>query len=346
MNTKLSIALLSGISLFMSVGAFAVADERPEDYLNWSYAMGENKDTEVAKNQETESFVVSQVVTAEPTCTEGCPARVSSDKEKMALTLTYEDEAMPVADRTEILGTEQVKEPTFIPVRSKTQQMAYSMPTTNVDSESVSDVKVEKNIYQSTSQVETRYVTTPPKVQYPVTRQYPVSVQYPVTVQRNMTVEQPVIMQQPVIVRRPVVMQQDITVQRQPTLIQNQPVVMNQQPTYVQQQPMYIQAPAQPIPPAMMAQMMPQVPQAGLLQSAFTQQPMMQAQPTVMPQQNMVMPQMPVSFMPQNYQIQGQVQAQPVYMTPEIPYVAQQAPSVPVSQTVSGQQAVYPNPVQ
>ena len=104
MNTKLSIALLSGISLFMSVGAFAVADERPEDYLNWSYAMGENKDTEVAKNQETESFVVSQVVTAEPTCTEGCPARVSSDKEKMALTLTYEDEAMRLVQAGDQIG--------------------------------------------------------------------------------------------------------------------------------------------------------------------------------------------------------------------------------------------------
>ena len=353
MNTKLSIALLSGISLFMSVGAFAVSDERSDDYLNWSYAMGDSKNVEIAQNQAPETFAVPQVAAVQPTCTEGCPSNSLPDKEKMALTLTYEDEAMPFADTNEILEAAPVKEPTFIPVKSKMQQMAYSTPT--------QEVVPEKNTYQTTSQVETRYVTTPAKVQYPVTRQYPVSVQYPVMVQRNMTVEQPVIMQQPVIVRRPVVMQQDITVQRQPTVIQNQPVVMNQQPTFVQQQPMYIQAPAQPIPSSMMAQLMPQASQAILPQATFVQQqpvvqsqptaiqqqPVAQTQPTVMPQQPVMMPQIqPAPFVNQNYQIQEQVQAQPMYMAPEIPYATQQMPSAPVMQPMNGQQAVYPNSIQ
>ena len=43
MDTKFSITLLSGISLFMSFGAFAVADGLESDDLNWSYVMGETK---------------------------------------------------------------------------------------------------------------------------------------------------------------------------------------------------------------------------------------------------------------------------------------------------------------
>ena len=76
MNTKLSIALLSGISLFMSVGAFAVADEQSDDYLNWSYAMGE---LPAEVSAEVTPRVVEPVV--EPTCTEGCPSRSTYNKE-------------------------------------------------------------------------------------------------------------------------------------------------------------------------------------------------------------------------------------------------------------------------
>lgn len=310
MNTKLSIALLSGISLFMSVGAFAVADEQSDDYLNWSYAMGE---LPAEVSAEVTPRVVEPVV--EPTCTEGCPSRSTYNKETLELTLSYEDDAVPVADQMEIDSSMPMPEPIYVPVKEKKNLVAYSKPASQVQERPI--------VYQADAQVETRYVTTPARVEYPVTRQYPVSVEYPVTVQRNMTVEQPVIMQQPVIVRRPVVMQQEITVQRNPTVIQQQPVVMNQQPTYVQQQPMYIQAPAQPIPPAMMSQIMPQNVQMAIPQQVFAQQPM------VMPQ-----PMMPV--MAQQYQVQMPVQ--PMYMAPEMPYAGQ-----PVSPV---QQPVYPNSAQ
>ena len=40
MNTKLSVALLSGLSLFLSAGAYAVSEEKSADYINWSYVNG------------------------------------------------------------------------------------------------------------------------------------------------------------------------------------------------------------------------------------------------------------------------------------------------------------------
>ncbi len=327
MNTKLSVALLSSFSLFMSIGAFAVSDEKPEDYLNWSYAMGEVQDGIAVNN--VQNFESVQNHTAQPTCTEGCPSRL--ENEVMALTLSYEDGIMPVADQTELIASDFSLEdtPKMLPVKSKMQEMAYSTP--DGDLPKVTENTPPQIMEQVKTQVETRYVTTEPKVQYPVTHQYPVSVEYPVTVQRNMTVEQPVIVQQPVIVRRPVVMQQDITVQRQPTVVQNQPVVMNQQPTFMQQLPMFIQAPAQPIPQAMMAQMITQT-------QVIPQQVMAQPQPLMVPQQTLPVVQPFMLTMPQQYQVQGQVQAQPVYMVPDMPYIGQQVvsqvaqPSVPMQQ--------------
>ena len=327
MDTKLSVALLASISLFMSGAAFAVADEKSDDYLNWSYAMGEVQEQNGPTRAEKDVVAsVEQIV--QPTCTEGCPNRMENAQDVMALTVSYENDVIPVADETENFVEYVAEEPSFKPVKSKKQPMAYSTPN--------AEMPVVNEAYQLDTQVETRYVTTPAEVQYPVTHQYPVSVQYPVTVQRNMTVEHPVIVQQPVIVRRPVVMQQDITVQRQPTVVQNQPVVMNQQPTYVQQQPMYIQAPAQPIPPAMVSQMMQQTVQPVMPQQFLFQQVPVMVQPTpaMVPQQYV--------FQAQGQaQIQPQIQPQSAYLMPEAVLgqgVVQ--PATPI------QQPIYPNPVQ
>lgn len=340
MNTKLSIALLSGLSFFMSVAAFAVADEKPEDYLNWSYAMGETQQEAVAKDIGVTDTVVLNTE-EQPTCTEGCPGRMPTEKEAVALTISYEDEAAPIADQTE---NNQVTDTAPVRVKVKEKSMAYSEPETTwdngTDAQSRQTLEPNEGIvsYQGENKIETRYVTAPAKVEYPITRQYPVSVEYPVTVQRNMTVEQPVIVQQPVVVRRPVVMQQDITVQRQPTIVQNQPVVMNQQPTYVQQQPMYVQAPAQPISPVMMTQIMPAIP-TNLPQQMFAQQPMM------IPMQPMGMPQSAVVNVPQQYHIQGQVQAQPVYMMQDMSYGTQSVMPSAVQPSVQLPQPAYPNQV-
>ena len=335
MNTKLSIALLSGFSLFMSIGAFAVADEKPEDYLNWSYAMGEVQDKVITENTFDLDAIVPQAGSS--TCTEGCNKNQQEDV--MALTISYEDEIAPVSDQTEFVTSDSSlgDTPKMQPVKSKIQEMAYSTP--NGDLPKVTESMPPQTMNQVKTQVETRYVTTEPKVQYPVTRQYPVSVEYPVTVQRNMTVEQPVIIQQPVIVRRPVVMQQDITVKRQPTVVQNQPVVMNQQPTFMQQQPMFIQAPAQPLPQAMMTQMMTQT-------QVIPQQVMAQPQPLMVPQQTLPVVQPAMLTMPQQYQIQGQVQAQPVYTAPDMLYMGQQIVPQTAQPSVPMQQPTYQNPIQ
>jgi len=295
MDTKLSIALLSGLSLFLSVGAFAVSDDSSSDYLNWSYAMGDlapagKKDGTIPAEQ---NFAAPKAENRD--CTVGCPGRPETDDVE-PLTLTYEDEASPVIERRDF------------PVSQRMPEEAPNMGG------------------HEPPMVNTQYIQTPTKVQYPIARQYPISVQYPITVQRNMTVEQPVIMQQPLIVRRPVVMQQDITVQRQPTVIQQQPVVMQQQPTFVQQQPVMIQAPAQPISPAMfpafgyMAQ--PMVNQIGL-QPAAPMMPYMAAQPIF--QQPV-----PMGMMSQQYYIQGQVMAQPMYA--QQPYASALQPVEAASQ--------------
>lgn len=347
MNTKLSVALLSGFSFFMSVAAFAIADEKPEDYLNWSYAMGDIPQNEITKDITTTDFI-DPVSDKQPTCTEGCLDRSSTDNESIALTLTYEEDA-PIADQREVDNNSVADITPPVMVKTKTKAVAYSKPTTKWNEYTYSEPTLSQNQIESTvknavlpqseAQIETRYVTTP-KIQYPITRQYPVSVEYPVTVQRNMTVEQPVIVQQPVVVRRPVVMQQDITVQRQPTVVQNQPVVMNQQPTLIHQQPMYIQAPAQPIPQAMMTQIMPQVIPTNLQQQLINQQPMF-----LQPQQ-MVIPQTVTMNAPQQYQIQGQVQAQPVYMMPNLSYTGQSVMPAAVQPSAPQQQPIYPNQIQ
>ena len=366
MDTKLSIALLSGISLFMSFGAFAVADGLESDDLNWSYVMGDTKPVKMVNDGALEEPTIPMAESAAKngiTCTSGCPARPNEPVEP--LTLTYEDEAMPLAERAGTFEPEDrftpppsfsVREPA--PVQQAAAQPAPAVPVVN-----------------PIPQIETRYVTTPAKTEYPITRQYPISVQYPITVQRNMTVEQPVVMQQPIVVRRPVVMQQDITVQRQPTIIHGQPMVMQQQPSFVQQPPVFVQAPAATLDPAMLTQMnnsnvpalpvdmsasftlppqsipMPQQPPLAAPMPTL-QQPVMPA-PTPMPlPQQTFAPAPTAGFAPQ-YPVQnqlpafGQVPAQPMNQGMPPMYLAvpmaQPAPMPLQQAAVQPQQPLYQN---
>ena len=357
MNTKLSVALLAGVSLFMSVGAFAVAEDTGSDYLNWSYAMG---DTAV-KSEPAGQIVIQnktpETVSTDVTCTEGCPGR--PDDSVQPLTLTYEDEAAPIVERADVYATDD-RFPSLDTTNMRPVRRSYDETNDSVEDYPVSapmPIQNEAPVADSQPRVNTQFVTTTPKIQYPITRQYPISVQYPITVQRNMTIEQPVVMQQPVIVRRPVVMQQDITVQRQPTVIQHQPVVMQQQPTYVQQQPVYVQAPAQPIAPNVFSGFPMMMPQIQSYQAPVQPQPEVPAatdlpQPQVdmgMPQQVTLPPvyqQVPPAFvqqpapmmMPQAqpYPVQGQ--AQPVYI--QQPYMPAQQPMPMMAQP----QPVYLTP--
>lgn len=276
MNTKLSVALLSGLSLFLSAGAYAVSEEKPADYINWSYVNGNAS----ASDSNVPEIPVADNAADHPadiTCTEGCPARPVI--EDTPLVLTYEDEATPLAERVETFVSEDryaAQNPTYRPVaRSATRSADQFQEQPSRLAQQPNDMRVQADLYDTArsgqvaeqapttdltlaqteqnpipSDVQTTYPHPTVQVQYPITRQYPISVQYPVTVQRNVTVEQPVIMQQPVIVRRPVVMQQAVTVQRQPTVVQQQPVVMQQQPTFVQQHPVFLQAPAGGVYPA------------------------------------------------------------------------------------------------
>ena len=354
MDTKLSVALLSGISLFMSLGAFALSEESGND-LNWSYAMGGTIQADPADFDELTAQLPPLEPRKEITCTEGCPARAP----KKALTLTYEDEAMPLADRMDTEPVSKTARADLISVREK-MGLDEPKPVVNqaqpaVQAGGASEAAVlttwraeDKPVLTETQnavpQIETRYVeTASDKVQYPVTRQYPISVQYPVTVQRNMTVEQPVVMQQPVIVRRPVIVQQDVTVRRQPTFIQQQPMIMQQQPSFIQQQPMYVQAPAAPMSQEMLSsingmlaqpqiQMMPQQPQVL---------PIMPAQAPIAPVPQAEMPMTPNAYMayPQQYQVQGQIQAQPIYNT--MPAMYMQAPVVQQPMGLAQQPTAY-----
>ena len=295
MDTKLSVALLSGMSLFMSLGAFAISSETG-DNMNWSYAMGGS----IQSNPTDFDELMATLPSAdEPKVknnrTEVCPAYTSKP-----LTLTYEDEAMPLAERVEMGSVSQ---------KENTPHDLVSVRDRKVVNE---QVQVEGQV----PQIETRYVESDPqKIQYPITRQYPISVQYPITVQRNMTVEQPVVMQQPVIVRRPVVVQQDVMVRHQPTFVQQQPMIM-------QQQPVYVQAPAVPMNQETLNSLNGMIAQPQFI-SAPMMQPIMQPQMSVI--QNAYLP------YPQQYQVQGQIQAQPVYTTmPPMyvqPQIAQQAPA-------------------
>ena len=297
MDTKLSIAFLSGLSLFMSVGAFAVSDDLTSDELNWSYVMGDTKpmttaDKEVSNDSPEQS---SAKENSGITCTAGCPARPLETQEPFIL--TYEDEALPVAERTNTFTSEDY----------------FSSGST---------LSVQGPIMDQTSgnpQI---------KTQYPVTRQYPISVQYPITVQRNTTVEQPVLVQQPIIVRRPVVMQQDITVQRQPTVIQGQPTVVQLQPSFVQGQPVYVQAPTAATFNPMMV--------GGLNTIAAP------AMPMTLPQQ--IFARLPYqTFVPQY----SQIPAQPMYQAMPPMYLSvpmtQLAPIVFQPTSVQRQQPVYQN---
>lgn len=368
MDTKLSVVLLSGISLFMSIGAFAVAEDGSSEYINWSYAMG---DTTVAVPTQP-NIVQTNVTEADPRkCTVGCPSRPETD-EDVPLTLTYEDEAAPIIERVGTFSAEDRYARPASPIiinRPIVEDYPVSQPLP----------RQEASVLNTPPRVSTQYIQTEPRVQYPVTRQYPISVQYPVTVQRNMTIEQPVIMQQPVIVRRPVVMQQEVTVQRQPTVIQHQPVVMQQQPTFLQQQPVFVQAPAQPINPSILAGLGGYAMQQQPMAPVFPWQPVDQAmtpmslpaptdgqpadqmtaptnptpqtaaqpmdlQPALPVQQLAQVPMapapgyMPVVGQPQQYQVQGQIQTQPVYAQP---YAAQALQPV---QAPVAQQPVYLTP--
>jgi len=225
MDTKLSIALLSGMSLFMSLGAFAVSDAAG-DNMNWSYAMGGTVQANPTDFDELMAALPPREEPPKKPCASDCAGRPQK-----SLTLTYEDEAMPLAERVEMGPVAKIEKGNI-----------------SLSSGSTQNQKPPVQIESQPMQIETRYVESNPQtVQYPITRQYPISVQYPVMVQRNMTVEQPVVMQQPVIVRRPVVVQQDVMVRHQPTFVQQQPMIMQQQPAFIQQQPVYVQAPAVPM---------------------------------------------------------------------------------------------------
>jgi hypothetical protein len=346
MDTKLSVALLSGLSLFMSVGAYAVADgEQPADYMNWSYATG------VIETPAVTDFEFEEEV--EVPCMAGkCPLATENE----TLTLTYEDEALPIAER---LDTYVPLEP-VIPAFEEPQERPYAVSVRKHSDEiKQPGQQVEFEYPEPTvsyhfepTKSETNYVQDSTKMQYPITRQYPISVQYPVSVQREITVEQPVIMQQPVIVRRPVVMQQEVTVQRQPTVLQQQPVVMQQQPTYLQQQPVVVQAPAGSVNPAevqafmanmpqqlpmnIMAQPVPSVPMQQQVVSGYANQPKVQpvtvpAQPkqVTIPSQPQAVPTYSVQPMtiptlapvpaPQQYTVPTTVPAQPVMIPMQYP---------------------------
>ena len=323
MDTKLTIAFLSGLSLFMSVGAFAVSDDLSSDEINWSYVMGDTKPMKTAKEtsvkEELPQVTEPEVKDNKITCTAGCPARPAEPVEP--LVLTYEDEAIPLAER---VGT-------FIP-----EDRFDSKPSYSAREAAVKQPVPANPTINSVPQVETRYVTAPAKTQYPITRQYPISVQYPITVQRNMTVEQPVLMQQPIVVRRPIVMQQDIMVQRQPTIVQQQPMVMQQQPSFIQGQPVFVQAPAATPNPIVWNGMNASTMPMGMV---------------TLPQQSISLPQqtyMPTAYptvAPQN-PIQGQMPVQPMYQTMPPMYLSvpmvQPAPMA-LSANPQTQQPVYQN---
>jgi len=327
MDTKLSIALLSGLSLFLSVGAFAVSDDSSSDYLNWSYAMGDLAPADKRVNPTGQNLTVSKTENRE--CTVGCPGRPETDDVE-PLTLTYEDEAAPVIEKMETFsdGDRFVAPSGSLRTFRDTAAQGRGFPISQRMPEEAPDIDAPMSPI-----VDTQYIQSPSKVQYPITRQYPISVQYPITVQRNMTVEQPVIMQQPVIVRRPVVMQQDITVQRQPAIIQQQPVIMQQQPTFVQQQPIMVQAPMQPVNPMML-------PSFGYMPQPMGQpvmnpvQPMPQMIPYTSAQPMFQQPVLqPISVVPQQqYYIQGQVMAQPIYAQDPYNFAPQAQPSESASQ--------------
>ena len=346
MDTKLSVALLSGISLFMSLGAFALSNDESNE-LNWSYAMG---GTVQANSADFDELTASlPPLESQKTDTADC-----SSRPQKPLTLTYEDEAMPLAERVQA-DAPVIRNAPAMPTSIKgsitaNEQLRQAPQNISVPPRKGID-ESQNTFWKQPPQVETRYVeSNSPQVQYPITRQYPISVQYPVTVQRNMTVEQPVIMQQPVIVRRPVVVQQDVTVQRQPTFIQQQPMIMQQQPSFIQQQPMYLQAPAAPMSRETLNSLngiiaQPQFIQMPMAQPMIQPQPIIQPQPAFapLPQQQMPMPPMAQPDMqmqplpnaqipyPQHYQVQGQIQAQPIYTTVPPMYVqspmTQQAPA-------------------
>ena len=330
MDTKLTIALLSGISLFMSVGAFAVSDDLSSDDLNWSYVMGGTKTADIPSEDAVEQPAFEQpayapeIKKSEITCTAGCPGRPAEPVEP--LTLTYEDEAMPLAERVGTFAPEDRFEPK--------QTFPVQEPTLSVQ-ESITHPSQDKPLLNSIPQIETRYVTTPAKTQYPITRQYPISVQYPITVQRNMTVEQPVLMQQPIVIRRPVVMQQDITVQRQPTIIQQQPMIMQQQPSLVQQQPVFVQAPAATLNPMMLGGL------NGMNTSAF---PMTIPSTVTIPQQSIPLTQ--PAYVPMPYQSvvpQYPVQ-QPVYQAMAPMYLSvPMVQATPTALPAQAQQQPYQN---
>ncbi|MDY6407294.1 MAG: hypothetical protein SPL08_01130 [Pseudomonadota bacterium] len=361
MDTKLSVALLSGLSLFMSLGAFAVSNDAGND-MNWSYAMGGTvQQPDSVDFDELTAMLPPAKPQKEITCTEGCPAR----EPKKGLTLTYEDEAMPLADRVDIYPAEKPQKDTStvfdlndrvfaqqsvsVPPRKNAGQQGEYLTQTVSEDVSIQPVSSEKPIQTEPSnqsarpQVETRYVESESNVQYPITRQYPISVQYPVTVQRNMTVEQPVIMQQPVIVRRPVVVQQDVTVRRQPTVIQQQPMIMQQQPSFIQQQPVVMQAPAVPMTQetwnsinGMLAQpqMVPVNPQPqGLPQQIM--QPQISMPQVIDPSYGLSQNGVLYAPYPQQYQVQGQIQAQPIYTMPALYAIPQgQQPMIGAQQPV------------
>ena len=327
MDTKLSIALLSGMSLFLSLGDFAVSDAAG-DNMNWSYAMGGTVQANPTDFDELMAALPPREEPPKKPCASDC-----AGQPQKSLTLTYEDEAMPLAERVE-MGNVAPKEventsPNLVSVRERmavneqVQEAPQPMTLAVSQKEVIKAENVPQEAYPMPPQIETRYVESNPQtVQYPITRQYPISVQYPVTVQRNMTVEQPVVMQQPVIVRRPVVVQQDVMVRHQPTFVQQQPMIMQQQPAFIQQQPVYVQAPAVPMSQDTLNSL-----NGMIAQPQFMPAPVMQ--PVMQPQ----MPMMQGAYLPypQQYQVQGQIQAQPVYTTMPPMYVqpqmVQQAPA-------------------
>lgn len=228
MNTKLVVALLSGLSIGLSISAYALADGESADYIDWSYVNGVEKKTVVQESVDAETDTKN----------------IYNDPEYLDTDTFLETDIETVSETP--LPRAEIPAAAVVPVANKTacaysscnRRTAQPIPTQQLAPVSIAQETVRH------AQLDPRQLQNPIKVEYPITKQYPVSVEYPVTVQRAVTVQQPVVMQQPVIVKKPVVMQQEITVQRQPAFVQQYPVVMEQPTTYIQQQPVVVQSPA------------------------------------------------------------------------------------------------------
>lgn len=334
MNTKLAVALLSGLSIGLSISAYALADGESADYIDWSYVNGVEKKAVV--QEPVKPAATSKNIYNDPEYLD-----TETFFETQTETLTAGAAPAPVASSAPLSPVSNKATCAYSGCNSKT---AEAIPP-----QRLAPVSIAQEAVQNT-QIDPRHVQNPVKVEYPITKQYPVSVEYPVTVQRAVTVQQPVVMQQPVIVKKPVVMQQEITVQRQPAFVQQQPVVMEQPITYIQQQPLVVQSTT---PVGTMPQPMPMNATSQLIstQQTCSLQPgyPCQAQPASLPQ---LMPQPSVSTTEVEFLAYGQTPTMPAtsvmqpMQVPQGQMMPQMAQPMPVMQMMPATQPVQPVPAQ